>query len=317
MSQHTKCLVGVDVSKAKFDVAVTGCNAVRTFDSSPQGQQNLLKFLQPLNVQLVCLEATGCYHNDLVKFLQAHDFAVAVVNPRQVRDFAKALNRAAKTDQLDARVLAQYAQCLMPRETPIRSEIYEQLKACVARRRQLVRLKTQEKNHLESTADPLIRRAIVDQISQLEEQIQQLESRMTSLVQQDEELSERAVILQSVTGIGVMTACTMLAELPELGQVNRKQITRLVGLAPLNRDSGQFRGKRMIGGGRKAIRTSLWMPTLVAIRYNEKLNTYYHRLLQTGKAKKEAIIACMRKLLCILNTLVKNKTTWNSELVSD
>ncbi len=316
MSQHNKCFVGVDVSKAKFDVAVTGSTTVRTFDSSPQGMQKLLEFLRPLSVQLVCLEATGCYHNDLVKFLQAHDFSVAVVNPRQVRDFAKAINRLAKTDQLDAHVLARYAQCLAPRETPVGSEIHEQLKACTARRRQLVQLKTQEKNHLETTADPLIRQSIVDQIGKLEEQIQQLEFRMTSLIQQDEELSERAIILQSATGIGTVTACIMLADLPELGHANRKQITRLVGLAPLNRDSGQFRGKRMIGGGRKSVRTSLWMPTLVAIRYNPKLNTYYQHLLQSGKAKKEAIIACMRKLLCILNTMMKNKTTWNAELVS-
>lgn len=317
MSQLNKCFVGVDVSKAKFDVAVTGSTVVRTFEASPEGWQQLLELLQPLDVELVCLEATGCYHRELVKFLQAYNYAVAVVNPRQVRDFAKALNRTAKTDRLDARVIAQYAQCLLPRETPPDSVIVEQLKATVARRRQLVRLKTQEKNHLESTADPFIREAIIEHVQLLEEQIKMLETRMAALVEQDQELREKADVLQSTVGIGVMTAHILLAELPELGQVNRKQITRLVGLAPINRDSGQFRGRRMIGGGRKALRTSLWMPTLTAIRNSPKINAYYHHLIRAGKARKEAVVACMRKLLCILNTMIRTKTKWEPELASD
>ena len=316
MPQHTKCFIGVDVSKAKFDVAVSGSDSVRTFPASPEGWEKLLEFLQPFQVQTVCLEATGCYHDGLVKFLQAHNYAVAVVNPRQVRDFAKGIGQIAKTDHLDAQVLATYAAFIQPRATPVHSGIFDALKACVARRRQLVRLKIQEKNHRESTTDHLIREDINEHIHQLDTQIQQLEKRMTSLVQQDADLRAKAAIVQSATGIGTATTHAMLAELPELGQINRKQITKLVGLAPINRDSGQFRGKRMIGGGRKALRTSLWMPTLVTIRRNPKFNAYYHELLQKGKAKKEAIIACMRKLLCILNTMMKNQTTWNPELVS-
>lgn len=310
---ETKSLcVGVDVSKCHWDVAIEGESRARRFDANEAGLAKLLAWLAEIEPNLVCLEATGGYEALLVDGLHAAGVPAAVVNPRQVRDFARACGQLAKTDAIDAAVIACFAAAMKPEPNEPTSEKQRRLKSLRARRQQLVQMLTQEKNRLATTRDPEARRSIQRTINFLQEQLEEVDQRLAELTHEDPEFRTRHDLLVSVPGVGATTAAGLIAELPELGSMNRGQAAKLVGVAPINRDSGTLRGKRMIGGGRSEVRRSLYMATLVATRHNPTIRAFYERLQAKGKAKMTALVACMRKLLLILNAIIKNKTPWKN-----
>jgi transposase len=311
MKEHNTRCIGIDVSKHKLDVAVSNQTGGRTFDYTTTGLKELLKFINSHVPQLICLEATGGYERTLVDALHQHNLTVAVVNPRQIRDFARACNQLAKTDQIDARIIALFAERMHPRPTPPVPEHRRKLLGLVARKRQITKLIVQEKNRLGTTVDKDIRRMIQQAIRLYEKHLATIQQRQQQLIDADEHAQTKARIIAYVHGLGPATVATLIAELPELGTLNRRQIARLIGVAPTNRDSGTLRGKRTIGGGRTAIRNAMFMPTIVAKQYNPTIKAFYDRLLANGKPKMVALIAAMRKLITTLNTMIRNETLWN------
>lgn len=312
MSQHNTCYAGIDVSKHNLDVALDNLSSVKTFDYSTAGLQRLTEFLEQHAPQRVCLEATGGLERPLVEHLQARGFHVAVVNPRQIRDFARARNQLAKTDAIDARLIAQFAERMQPRVTPPLDEFRRKLLDLTSRRRQVRHMLVQEQNRLGTTVDQDARRMIRQALRLYEKQRLSLDERIATLIERNAQLQSQAKLLRSVPGIGPATVGTLLAELPELGQLNRQQIARLVGVAPTNRDSGTLRGKRTTGGGRVALRNALFMPTIVATQYNPRIREFYQQLLRRGKTKMVALIAAMRKLLTILNVIARTQQPWRN-----
>jgi transposase len=310
MTQHTTLCVGIDVSKDKFDVAVAGQSAVTTFPYSPAGLKSLTAFLKQHAADLVCLEATGGLERRLVKHLHQLGVNVAVVNPRCIRNFAHAKDQFAKTDALDARNIARFAERMQPRVTPPLSECQQKLRDLSSRRRQVQHVLVQEQNRLGTAADNDVRRLIKQAIRLYKNQLAKLDEQIAQLIDEDEQLQAKAALLKSVPGIGPATVGALLTELPELGQLNRREIARLVGVAPTNRDSGKLRGRRTTGGGRGQLRRALFMPTLVATKYNLKIRAFYERLLTRGKMKMVALIAAMRKLLTILNVIIREQQPW-------
>jgi len=308
--QHHVC-VGIDVSKHKLDVSVTGQATVHTLPYTKEGLRRVLSLVKQADASLVCLEATGGLERTLVDYLQEHGIDVAVVNPRQIRDFARAMGRLAKTDAIDARTIAQFGQMVQPRITPPQTPTARKLSALTARRRQVQHMLVQEQNRLGTVCDKDVRRMIRQAIRFYEKQRDALNEQLEQLIAADEPLQAKAALLRSVPGIGPAATAMLLAELPELGQLNRRQIARLVGVAPTNRDSGTFRGRRTTGGGRSPVRTALFLPTLVATQHNPVIRAFYRRLLADGKPKMVALIAAMRKLLCILNTMLRDQTEWH------
>lgn len=304
-------VAGVDVSKLQLDVCTRPTDATSSVPNDLAGIDRLLRQFQKDHVQLVCVESTGGLEALLVRQLHEAGIPVAVVNPRQIRDFAKALGRLAKTDRLDAQTIALFAEKIEPPPTPPRSENAEKLRALTTRRDQVRRLLTQEQNRLDRTADKQVRKFIQKALHFYQKQLQTLDKEIAQVLEADEELQATARIVQSVPGIGATTAALLVAELPELGSISRGQVAALAGVAPRNRDSGTMRGKRTTGGGRKSLRSALFMPTLVATRYNPAIQAFYRHLLAQGKSKMTALIACMRKLLVILNSLVKSQASWN------
>lgn len=303
--------VGIDVSKAHWDVAVTGQKTVRRFTADAQGCQQLLILLSTLQPEQVCLEATGGWERTLVGRLHEHGLPVSVVNPRQVRDFARARGQLAKTDRLDAHIIAQFAALMQPASQEPRGESQEKLRSLRARRQQVVDMLTQEKNRLATQPDRDAKRSIQEAIDFYQKQLKALDEQLRQVIQLDPHFQERLSLLVSVPGVGTTTAAALMADLPELGLLNRRQAARLAGLAPLNRDSGTLRGKRMIGGGRPGVRQGLYMATLVATKHNPVIRDFYQQLLKRGKAKMTALTACMRKLLLMLNAIVKQNHPWN------
>jgi transposase len=261
-------------------------------------------------VSLVVVEASGGYEAGLVSELVSRGQAVAVVNPTRVRAFARAEGVLAKTDKIDAQVIARFGATMKPQATARRAEAQVALTEQVTRRRQLVLILTGEKNRLQ-TASPTIQTHIGRHITWLQTEIEMLEQQISQAIAVNPEWTETVQRVDSVPGIGFITAATLVADLPELGQLNRQKIAALVGVAPFNHDSGKQRGKRPIFGGRTSVRSVLYMATLSAIRYNPVIKTFYQRLLDKGKLKKVALTACMRKLLVILNTMVKSGQDWN------
>ena len=260
------------------------------------------------------MEATGGYERELAVALQTQGLVVSIVNPKRIRDFSKSMGKLAKTDKIDAMMIAAFvATRQLSKSTVIDANAYR-LKALVARRNQLIDLRTCENNRKEHIADPVIARSIDTTIEVLDKEISLIEKEISDHIEGQPELKERTTIMESVPGIGTTTASMLVSEVPELGDCNKRQIASLIGVAPINRDSGQFRGKRMTGGGRVHVRSRLFMPTLVAIRYNPKLKAFYQRLLANGKSKMTAIVAVMRKLLVILNTMIKNNQLWDEHL---
>lgn len=302
--------VGIDVCKATLDVYLSTDAQSFSVRNQPEGHRDLLARLPAAGQCLVVVEATGGYQRELVLHLVDRGHRVAVVNPKRVRDFARALGAQAKTDRIDARLLARFGEAFQPRAVEQTSEKQRELQAHVLRRRQLVELRTVEKNHRESAPSKTVYKNIQKVISVLDQQIRQIEQQIQKLLQADEQCSAKSEILGSVPGVGTVLTTTLLTELPELGTLNRKQIAALAGLAPYNHDSGQFAGKRRIAGGRMVIRNVLYMAARSAARCNPPIKALYERLLQAGKANKVAIVACMRKLLTVLNHLVKTNSTW-------
>jgi len=313
MTDHNKVFIGIDVAKRKLDVAYSNQSKGKTFDYTKTGLKQFLLSLKEFTEVFVCLEATGGLERTLLALLHEHEFPVAVVNPRQIRDFARASNQLAKTDQIDARIIAQFAEKMQPRTTTPLTKSQQKLRDLTARRAQLGKMLIQEKNRLGSTVDKDIRKMIQQAIKLYEKQLATIESKQQQVIAADEEASERVRIITSVPGLGDVSAALLVSELPELGQLNREQIARLVGVAPTNRDSGTLRGKRTTGGGRVEVRNGLFMPIIVAKQYNPTIKAFYDRLVENGKPKMVALIACMRKLLTILNTMIKNGETWKQQ----
>lgn len=303
--------VGVDVSKATLDFALAdGKSSVSIENTEKQIVRKLIGAITDRPSTIVVLEATGGYEDRLVSLLHQHDIAVAVVNPRRVRDFAKGIGIDAKTDPIDARAIALYGQVVKPAAQMARSEEDKKLKALVERRRQLLDLIGRERNRLQQTADREVQDYIRQSLETLQKQVETIDQRLKKCVKANTENARKVEIIESVKGLGPVTVSTFLAELPELGELNRGQIAKLVGVAPMNRDSGQSSGRRRTIGGRSYVRRVLYMATLAATRFNPRIKAFYQRLLRQGKAKKVALTAAMRKLLTILNTLVKNDVLW-------
>lgn len=311
MTQSNTLTLGVDVSKEKLDVAWSNSPQVQTISNSSQGLRQLLRTLKKSPVTLVCLEATGGLERPLVKTLHDHKIPVALVNPRQMRDFARATGQLAKTDQIDARIIARFAQLMQPRPTPPLTAGQQKLRDLTARKRQVSKLLNQENNRLAATADKDIRKMIQQAIRLYERQLKTIMDHQHALIEADQAARAKARIIQSVPGLGPATVATLISELPELGHLGRQQIARLIGVAPINRDSGTLRGKRTTGGGRVEIRQALYMPTLVAVRHNPKVKAFYQRLVAAGKPKLVALIASMRKLITTLNVMIRNGKMWN------
>lgn len=306
--------VGVDVSKDKLDFAFADKKqGYKINNSKGQIVSQLIGRLEHPQTTIVVMEATGGYEKLLVTLLHQHDIALAVVNPRRVRDFAKGIGVDAKTDSIDAGVIAFYAEIIKPDPQLAQTESEEKLRALVERRRQLLDLINQENNRLQQTLDREIRDYIRQSLETLKKQVKTIDERLAEKVQADETNARKVEILQSVDGLGPVTVSTLVAKLPELGQLNRGQIAKLVGIAPMNCDSGQVTGKRRTQGGRAYVRRVLYMATLVATRFNTKIKTFYQGLLARGKPKKVALTAAMRKLLTILNTLIKRDVLWTDE----
>ena len=301
--------VGIDVAKEHLDLAL-GTAAPEQIAYTAVALKQLVARLQALPAVQVIVEATGGLEVRLLSELWAAGLAVSRVNPQRVREFAKASGRLAKTDRLDARLLAQFGAALQPAATPLPSADSETLVALVGRRRQLVDMRTMEHNRRLSAPQTLHER-LDNHLAWLDAEITALEQEISDFIQQSPAWAEKDAVLQSAPGVGQVTARTLLAALPELGSIDRKKIAALVGVAPFNHDSGRLRGKRIIQGGRDAVRSVLYMATLSATRYNPTSRTFYEHLLAAGKAKKVAIVACMRKLLTMLNAMLRDMQAWN------
>jgi len=308
---------GIDVAKDTVDLALGASENVESFANDPGGHEAIVKGLLEHKAELVVLEASGGYEFALACALQAAGVAVALINPRQARDFAKAMGYLAKTDAIDARMLAQLAQVIAlhpqrDRFVKVLADAEQQrLQALVMRRSQLVAMLTAERQRL-ATSHAAARKSVEELIGAIRKQLQEIEAQLASHIERHH--ADLAALLQSARGVGAATTVTLIAELPELGTLDRRQIAALVGVAPFNRDSGKMRGKRMISGGRAQVRSSLYMATLVATRFNPVIAVFYQRLLAAGKPKKLALVACMRKLLTILNAMVRSGKPWDESL---
>ena len=299
--------VGMDIAKATLDLhALSTAPQSRQFANSPAGHRALLRWLQGLGPVHVVCEASGGYERAVVLALQQTAMVISVVNPRQARDFARAQGRLAKTDRLDAQVLAEFGQRLRPAATPAPSAAQRQLAELVSRRQQVQQLRIAEHNRLEHTTHPAVRRQVQRHLLALKRQMEQLDAWIAELVQAEPSLAHKVARLCQVGGVGQITAVVLLATMPELGTLNRRQAAALAGVAPFNRDSGPRRGHRLIGGGRAVARRALYMAALVAAFANPRFIAFYQRLIAIGKAPKVALVAVMRKLIILLNQLLKN-----------
>ena len=305
--------IGIDVAKERVDVAARQLGQIWSTSYGDDDVDVLVGQLMELSPAAVILEATGGIELPLVAALAAASLPVAVVNPRQVRDFAKSTGQLAKTDRLDAMVLAHFGEALRPPIRPLRDSETQILSAVLARRRQVSSIITAEKNRL-SRAIPEVAPRIEAHISWLEQELHDVDGDLQRTVRNSPVWREKDQLLRSVPGVGKQVSITLLADLPELGTLSRKQIAALVGVAPFNRDSGPHRGKRTVWGGRARVRAALYMGALVASRWNPVIRDFYQRLLAAGKPKKLALTACMRKLLTILNCMLKKGQAWNPSL---
>jgi transposase len=283
---------------------------VWSVDNDAKGHARLVERLGALSPSLVVLEATGGYQAAVAAELASAKLAVAVVNPRQVRDFAKATGKLAKTDEIDAAVLAHFAEAVRPEPRPMPDELTLEIQALVVRRRQLIDMRTAETNRLETCRVVPVRRNIQKVINMLNRQIEKVDDDIDTTIRNSPAWREREDLLSSVKGVGPTTARTMLTQLPELGRLNRREIAALVGVAPFNHDSGKHRGKRSIRGGRSEVRSVLYMATVTAVQHNPQIRTVYERLLAAGKKPTVALIACLRKLLTILNAMMRTNQPW-------
>lgn len=302
--------VGIDVSKHQLDIHIRPTGASWSVTNDEAGHRALVAKLAEVSPSLVVLEATGGYQNAVVGELGASGVPVAVVNPRQVRDFAKATGRLAKTDAIDAAVLAHFAESIRPEPRPVADEVTATLQAMVTRRRQLIDMRTAESNRLETVRVQVVRRNIQKIINVLNREIGKVDDDIDKTIRKSPLWREREDLLETAVGVGPTLARTLLTQLPELGRLNRREAAALVGVAPFNNDSGKRTGLRSIRGGRAEVRAVLYMATVAAVRFNPALRRVYERLVTAGKPKKVALIACARKLLVTLNAMMKTKTSW-------
>ena len=305
--------VGVDVSKDSLDMTANSTEQVLRFTNDETGISKAVTWLKKVKPAITVMEATGGLEVSIYVALQEAELPVAVMNPRQIRDFAKSLGILAKTDRIDAKVLARYAATVQPEARPLPDEEARQLNIQVTRRRQLVEMIIMESNRLKSTPDKVMKKRIQTHVDWLKMELDDLDKSISQRVRDNPIWQEKDRLLQSVPGVGPVLSSTLIAELPELGSLNRKKIATLVGVSPLTRDSGKHRGERSIWGGRCRVRRPLYMATLTAVRHNPAIGSFYNRLLEQGKTKKVALIACMHKLLIILNAMLKHNSTWSND----
>lgn len=304
--------VGIDVSKATLDVAILPEREHFVVSNDEAGLEELLGTLTQFSGALVVLEASGGFERPVVAALAASSAGIApfVVNPRQARDFAKATGKLAKTDALDAFVLAHFAQAIRPVPRTIPDAEAREFGEILARRRQLVRMLTAEKNRLGASTSKAVRGRIEAHIKWLEKELSRTDRDLDEAIEKSPTFRENEALLRSVPGVGPVLCRTLLAELPELGSLSPRELSALVGVAPLNRDSGTLRGRRTVWGGRGKVREALYMGALIASRFNPAIKEFYERLVASGKPKKVALVACMRKLLTILNAVMRERTPW-------
>ncbi len=308
--------IGIDVAKATLDLHLLPTGQAHTLPNTTAGHEQLRKLLpSPANC-LIVLEATGGYEREVVADLADAGFRVAVINPKRARDFAKALGLVAKTDRIDARVLARFAEMVKPAPVEKTPEKQAEIQQLVARRRQLIDLRTQESNRADVAHAKAAQKSIQAVLTTIVRQIHDIEGAIEALVEADDDWRHKAQLIESVPGLGGVTATTVIADVPELGKLNRQQISALVGLAPYNNDSGPRTGKRSIAGGRKSVRCVLYMAAMAAKRFNPVIKAFAQRLAQHGKPHKVIVTACMRKLLVILNSMIKSDRPWNPQFAS-
>ena len=308
--------VGIDVAKAELVVSVLPSEERFTVANDERGIRSLVERLRSIAPQLIVAEATGGYELLGVAALAAAALPIIVVNPRQVRDFAKATGQLAKTDRIDADILARFADVVRPALRVIADEAAQELDALLARRRQLLEMLQAERNRsgqVFGKGKRLVKKSLKAHITFLERELRMTDTDLGDMVKASPAWRERDELLQSVPGVGPVLSRTLLADLPELGRLSRRAIAKLVGVAPLSRDSGTMRGRRFVQGGRAPVRAVLYMAALVATKRNAVIRQFYQRLVIAGKAKKLALVACMRKLLTILNTMVRTGAQWNAE----
>jgi transposase len=307
--ENTGQWVGIDVSKATLDIYLRPMGKAMKVANTEIEISTLVEQLKSYNLNLIVLEATGGLETELIIQLQAAQLPVALINPRQGRDFAKATGRLAKTDAIDAQILAHFGEAMKPQVLAIESEEARQLSELISRRRQLVEMQTAEKNRRARARG----KALADieaHLDYLDKRLEQINSEIEQLTQTNSQFMDKVNLLKTTPGIGQVISTTLVCDLPELGQLTAKQISRLVGVAPMNHDSGQHKGKRMIQGGRGHVRASLYMGAVVAIRHNPVIKAFYTRLVERGKSKKLALTACVHKMLVILNAMVRDNLPW-------
>lgn len=308
---NSEAYVGIDVSKDHLDVKVLPSNETQQFRNDDGGINQLTKYLKSTDPILIVFESTGGLEMLAVSSLIEEQLPTVVINPRQVRDFAKATGTLAKTDAIDSNIIARFARDIRPKVRPIKDEHAQYLSALNARRRQIIDMLIAEKNRLHRAPKASIK-SIKKHIQWLERSLKDINDDIDQMIKKSPSWHQNDKILQSFKGIGPVMSATVLSDLPELGTLNRKKIASLVGVAPLNCDSGRFRGRRRIKGGRANVRHKLYMATVSAIRHNLVIKVFYNRLVDAGKPPKVAITACMRKILIILNAMMKNRTYWNA-----
>ena len=312
--------VGIDVAKAELVVSLLPSAERFTVDNDERGVRTLVERLRSVTPMLIVLEATGGYELLAVAALAAAMLPVVVVNPRQVRDFAKATGQLAKSDRIDADILARFADVVRPAVRPLVDDAAQELEALLTRRRQLLEMLQAERNRTGQVfgkGKRIVKKSLKNHISYLERELRMTDTDLGAMIKASPVWRERDELLQSVPGVGPVLSRTLLADLPELGRLSRREIAKLVGVAPLSRDSGTMRGRRFVQGGRATVRAVLYMAALVATKRNVVIRAFYQRLVAAGKPKKLALVACMRKLLTILNVMVRTAQPWSSDAVAN
>ncbi|RBQ33750.1 IS110 family transposase [Rahnella aquatilis] len=305
--------VGIDVSKGTFDVHIdTTCRFLH-LENTTEGILLLLDELRELSVSLVVMEATSKYHYLLTSMLSGAGLPVAVVNPRQIKNFARAMGKVAKSDPIDAKTICEFGKRMRPDVRQLQDRDSQELSLILTRRRQLVQARTMEIARYQEKPTPYIEQGITKHIAWLSTEISELEDELRIRIKESNSLTERRKLLETVKGIGPVTQAALLIQLPELGRLNRRQISALIGVCPYDRDSGSMRGKRAIWGGRSGVRATLYMAMLSAVRYNPQIRSFYINLVSRGKPKKVALTACIRKFITILNAMFRDEAQWRSE----
>lgn len=311
-----KFYIGIDVSKRTLDMASSANNSICTVNNNVDGWQAIISQIPSKKNSLVVLEATGGYEREFANYLKSKQYNVVIVNPKRVRDYAKACGKLAKTDRIDAAMIVRFGQAVNPEPQAITTKRQDSCSIYVSRRTQVVKLITLEKQYLEHASE-LVKDRILQHIKLLETELAEIENLLLAEFNQDAALKEKAKRIQEIQGVGFITSVSVVTLLPELGKLSSREIAALVGVAPFNRDSGQKIGKRRTCGGRAPVRAALYMGTLAATRFNPVIKDFYNRLIAQGKIKKVAIIACMRKLIIIINAMIREGSSWQPRLRSE